>query len=159
MQNYLHWLLFSLRKIHICLVLFILAFCSNALLSSPDISRKGVFKPCWRIFSSKSNPVPSFILKSEQIASTVIVWSVSNASSTPVALIVSNSPDSTDDKICRYSVLSSTINIRFISFCRLLHGNLDCAWKVCTDNSDVVRSCLKLNGNTSAGRFRKHLLL
>ena len=34
---------------------------------------------------------------------------------------------STDDRICRYSVLSSTINIRFISFCRLLHGNLDCA--------------------------------
>ena len=84
---------------------------------------------------------------------------MSNASLTPVALIVSKSPDNTDDRTCRYSVLSSTTNIRFISFYRLSHSNLDRARIVCAGDSDVVRSSLKLNGNASAGRFRKHLLL
>ena len=53
----------------------------------------------------------------------------------------------------------STTNIRFISFYRLSHSNLDRARIVCAGDSDVVRSSLKLNGNASAGRFRKYLLL
>ena len=72
---------------------------------------------------------------------------------TPVALIVSKSPDSTVVRVCRNSVLSSTTNIRFISFCRLFHGNLDTRAKKLTPrmlnelvNHIEVHQAEKING-------------